>query len=64
MSFLIILQKIIGNSIPIDCKNKKDFQDQWYFEDDREKFNNNIIVWYNREEFKNILLIFEFVLVI
>ena len=59
-----VTKDFIGNSISIDCKYKKDFQDRWYFEDDREKFNNNIIVRYNKDDFKNVLLIFEFVLVI
>ena len=62
--FNTITKDFFGNSISIDCQYKKDFQDRWYFEDDREKYNNNIIVRYNREDFKNVLLIFEFVLVI
>ena len=54
----------LGNAVSIDCIYKKEYQDRWYFEDDDNKFNNNIIIRYKGNDFKNIDVIFEFVLVI
>ena len=53
-----------GNAISIDCIYKKEYQDRWYFEDDNNKFNNNIIIRYNENDLKAIDVIFEFVLVV
>ena len=57
-------QRFIGNAVSIDCVYKKEYQDRWYFETDRTKWNNNIIIRYNKSDFKSIDIIFEFVLVI
>ena len=53
-----------GNAISIDCIYKKEYQDRWYFEDDDNKYNNNIIIRYNENDLKVIDIIFEFVLVV
>ena len=58
------IQRFIGNAVSIDCIYKKEYQDRWYFETDRTKFNNNIIIRYNKSDYKDIEIIFEFVLVI
>ena len=54
----------VGNAVSIDCIYKKEYQDRWYFEDDDSKYNNNIIIRYNRNDYHNIDVVFEFVLVI
>ena len=54
----------VGNAISIDCIYKKEYQDRWYFEGDDSKYNNNIIIRYNRNDYHEINVIFEFVLVI
>ena len=54
----------IGNAVSIDCLYKKEYQDRWYFESDDSKYNNNIIIRYDQNDYKNIDVIFEFVLVI
>ena len=54
----------VGNAISIDCIYKKEYQDRWYFEDDDSKYNNNIIIRYNRNDLNDIDVVFEFVLVI
>ena len=54
----------VGNAVSIDCMYKKEYQDRWYFEDDDTKYNNNIIIRYNGNDFVNIDAVFEFVLVI
>ena len=54
----------VGNAISIDCIYKKEYQDRWYFESDDSKYNNNIIIRYNGNDYHDISVIFEFVLVI
>ena len=54
----------VGNAVSIDCIYKKEYQDRWYFEDDDSKYNNNIIIRYNRNDYNEIDVVFEFVLVI
>ena len=54
----------VGNAISIDCIYKKEYQDRWYFESDDSKFNNNIIIRYNKRDLQDIDVVFEFVLVI
>ncbi len=54
----------IGNAISIDCEFKKEYSDRWYFEDNRQLYNNNIIIRYDDDDLPNISVIFEFVLVI
>lgn len=59
------LKKFIGNSISIECYWKKDYEDRWYFESDRKKFNHNFIVRYNNDSNREeISLVFEFVIYI
>ena len=57
-------KNFFGNAISIDCIYKKEYQDRWYFEDDDSKYNNNIIIRYNKNDVEDISIIFEFVLVI
>jgi len=53
-----------GNSIQIEASWKKEYEDRWYFDEDRKSFNNNIIVRYNDDqEKKKINVIFEFVII-
>ena len=57
-------KEFIGNAISIDCKYKKEYSDRWYFEDNRQLYNNNIIIRYDNNDLYDIHVIFEFVLVI
>ena len=59
-----ITKSFIGNVINIECLSNKDKPNRWVFEEDRTKFNNNIIIRYNGDDSDNINAIFEFVLVI
>ena len=54
----------VGNAVSIDCIYKKEYQDRWYFEDDDSKYNNNIIIRYNKNDYKELDVVMEFVLVI
>ena len=54
----------VGNAVSVDCIYKKEYQDRWYFESDDSKYNNNIIIRYNRNDLFDIDVVFEFVLVI
>ena len=58
------LNQYVSNAISIDAFYKKEYQDRWYFEEDRTKFNNNIIIRYNGNETDSVIVVFEFVLVI
>ena len=54
-----------GNAVQIEATWKKEYEDRWYFDDDRKSFNNNIIVRYNEDnETKKISVILEFVIVL
>lgn len=57
-------KQFISNALSIDATYNKDYQDRWYFEDDSKKFNNNIIIRYNGTEIQNVVVVFEFVIVI
>ena len=60
-----IKNEFFGNSIHIEVSWKKEYEDRWYFEDDRKAFNNNIIIRFNDDSDKrNIFVVFEFVLLI
>ena len=54
----------IGNAVSIDCEYKKEYSDRWYFEDNRQLYNNNIIIRYDSNYTRDIYVVFEFVLVI
>lgn len=64
-------RKFFGNCINLECSWKKDYEDRWYFETDRKKFNHNILIRYHNNDNSNnnglppqnqIFLVFEFVL--
>ena len=59
-----VTKTFIGNAISIECNSNKERPNRWVFEEDRTKFNNNIIIRYNDNDSDNINAIFEFVLVI
>ena len=59
-----VTNQYISNAVSIDATYKKEYQDRWYFEEDRTKFNNNIIVRYNGNETDTVIIVFEFVLII
>lgn len=54
-----------GNSIQIEAQWKKEYEDRWYFDEDRKSFNNNVLIRYNEDnDKKKISVIFEFVILI
>jgi hypothetical protein len=56
--------KFFGNSINLQVSWKKEYEDRWYFEDDRNAFNNSVIFRFNGEDMSSIWVIFEFVLMV
>lgn len=58
-----IKNSFFGNSIQIEATWKKEYEDRWYFDEDRKSFNNNILIRYNDDnEKRKIYVIFEFVI--
>jgi hypothetical protein len=54
----------IGNSINIEAIWNKNYEDRWYFEEDKKMFSNNVIIRYNGADYEYIQVIIEFVILL